>query len=283
MHNRGEDSEKDSKNSLLNEKPISKYVIWALYDDAESSYQKAIKKYFDNEFIVYSIGINDPSKIKFKESENYKYKQIDLSLLNFNLINQLKQLEKPDIILASPPCESWSGADCGGKMFAKITTTSEKVEDDTSIWKVRNKKYYDEYNKTAHPVKRRLFLQKEIGRILGISTIGATIHIIQTFKPKIWIIENPATSKTWDFQKHHWDFHNKFYENKTYYSSYDIDFSLKPTIFKSNIKLDLLTNRNKGNNDHMARGSYSKRSSIPSELIKDIINQIKIKLNKKSK
>ncbi|MCK8462222.1 DNA methyltransferase, partial [Mycoplasma capricolum subsp. capricolum] len=45
------------KNSLLNEKSISKYVIWALYDDAESSYQKAIKKYFDNEFIVYSIGI----------------------------------------------------------------------------------------------------------------------------------------------------------------------------------------------------------------------------------
>ncbi|WFQ91582.1 hypothetical protein MFERI14815_00178 [Mycoplasma feriruminatoris] len=271
MHNKIESSNNSNEMKSSFSKP---YVIWALFDDAESSYQKAIKKHFDKQFIVYSIGINDPKNIKFKNSNFYKYMQIDLSLLNFNLLNQLKELENPDIILASPPCESWSGADCGAKMFAKISTSEKRIKGDTSIWEIRNRKYYDDYNKNAHPVKRRSFLQKEVGRLLGVSTIGATINIIETFKPKVWVIENPATSKTWEFQKRHWNFDNNCFENRTYYSSYDLNFSLKSTIFKSNLKLQLRKNRQKGNNDHMARGSYSKRSSIPSELIKDIILQI---------
>jgi hypothetical protein len=34
--------------------------------------------------------------------------------------------------------------------------------------------------------------------------------------------------------------------------------------------------RVKGNNEHMAKGSYAERSAIPYELIKDIIGQILI-------
>ncbi len=85
------------------------------------------------------------------------------------------------------------------------------------------------------------------------------------------MIENPQTSKTWEFQRNHWDF--KGIENLAYYSAYDSNFSPKPTIFKSNIKLNLISTRTPGNKDHMARGSYSKRSSIPSKLIIEIINQ----------
>jgi len=59
--------------------------------------------------------------------------------------------------------------------------------------------------------------------------------------------------------------------NKTYYSSYDKSFSTKPTIFASNEKLNLKTKKLKGNNDHMALGSYDKRSAIPQNLIKKII------------
>jgi len=61
--------------------------------------------------------------------------------------------------------------------------------------------------------------------------------------------------------------------NGTYYSAYDNSFSLKPTIFKSNIKLNLLQKSERSNGDHMAKGSYLKRSSIPDLLIKDIIEQ----------
>jgi hypothetical protein len=239
----------------------TKLIIWALYDDAESSYKQGIEKFFHGQFEVHSVGINN---IKFEKSDFYFYHLIDLSLSNFNLINQLKDLPKPDVILASPPCESWSGADCAGKMFRSI--------DKNGNWIVMNSHYYEEYNKKAHPVKRRFFSQKERGRILGESTIGATIEIINHFKPKVWVIENPQTSKSWEFQKYHWNFEG--IETLAYYSSYDPNFSLKPTIFKSNIALNLLTTRVKGNNDHMARGSYSKRSSIPIALIQSIVSQI---------
>jgi len=248
----------------MNNQINKKIVIWALYDDADSSYKNAIKNHFDGIFEVHSVGINN---VTFLEKENYFYHLIDLSLNNFNLIKQLtKELPKPDVILASPPCESWSGADCAGKMFRSIQSDGH--------WIVMNSRYYDEYNKKAHPVKRRFFSQKERGRILGESTIGATIEIIRHFNPTVWIIENPQTSKSWDFQEHHWDFNG--IENLTFYSSYNSNFSPKPTIFKSNLKFELKKEKNKGNNDHMARGSYSKRSSIPLELIKEILNQVLI-------
>jgi hypothetical protein len=246
----------------MKNKNISKIIVWALYDDADSSYMNAIKKSFDGKFEVHSIGIND---VVFAPSDLYFYHKIDLSLNNYNLLKTLsKELPHPDIILASPPCESWSGADCAGKMFRSI--------DDKGNWIVMNSQYYDDYNKRAHPVKRRFFSQKERGRILGESTIGATIEIIKHFNPKIWVIENPQTSKSWEFQKKHWNFHG--IENLTYYSSYNQNFSPKPTIFKSNVELSLIKDKVKGNNDHMARGSYSKRSSIPFELIKSIIEQL---------
>ncbi|ADE19901.1 cytosine-specific DNA modification methyltransferase [Mycoplasma crocodyli MP145] len=186
-----------------------------------------------------------------------------MSITNPNLIKQLSELPNPDIIFASPPCESWSGADCSGRMFKGI--------DNVGLWKVANSKYYDEYLKTCHPVKRRYFQQKETGRLIGEGTVGGSISIIKHFKPKVWVIENPATSKSWEFQEEHWNFSGKL--NKTYYSSYDENYSLKPTIFKSNLTFNLKTERRTANNSHMSHGSYARRSSIPDELIKDILEQ----------
>ena len=256
-----------NKNRDPRERERERIVIWALYDDAQSSYKKATKKYFDNlDLEVHSFGIND---VSFPEKDKYFYHKVDLSLNNLDLIKQLKAFPKPTIILASPPCESWSGADCDGKMLRSISSDG--------YWEVKNSVYYDQYNNKAHPVKKRFFVNKERGRIIGESTIGATIHIIKEFNPKAWIIENPLTSKTWDFQEYHWNFQG--IKNKTYYSSYDSSFSLKPTIFKSNIKLNLKNEKIKGNKNHMAIGSYSTRSSIPSELIKDLLEQIMVKIN----
>ncbi|QBF34529.1 DNA methyltransferase [Mycoplasmopsis phocirhinis] len=240
-----------------------KIIVWALYDDAESSYKNSIKHFNENdksiETEVHSIGINN---VKFDKSESYFYHRIDLSLTNFELFEQLDFLPKPDIILASPPCESWSRADCDGRMFRTL--------DNQGNWVVKNHDYYVEYNKKSHPNKRRFFEQKEKSRLIGEATIGATIMIIKHFKPKVWVIENPKTSKSWDFQKNHWSFEGLM--NLTYYASYDENFSLKPTIFKSNIELNLKKNRpSKTNSNHMAKGSYSLRSAIPLNLINDIM------------
>lgn len=246
---------------------MNRIVIWALYDDAESSYMRAIKKHFRGKFEVHSIGINH---IKFSRSKNYFYHRIDLSILNDNLIQELNKLPKPDIILASPPCESWSGADCNGKMFVKFS-------EDHNL-SIKGEEFYNQYNLKCHPVKRRFFHQKEKGRILGEATIAGTIRIIFEFNPLVWVIENPRGSKTWEFQEKHLGFSHNM--NLTYYSSYDENYSLKPTIFESNIQLNLFGRKNNGNKDHMARGSYSKRSSIPEELVKEIINQIRQHLSK---
>lgn len=139
-------------------------------------------------------------------------------------------------------------------------------------WKVKNRDYYKRYNARCHPVKTRYFEQKETSRLIGEATIGGTIKIIEKYKPSIWIIENPKTSKTWDFQKEHWCF--KGIENNTNYSSYDKNFSKKPTIFKSNYEFNLKKDKSNGNKAHMANGNYAKRSSIPLLLIKDLIDQI---------
>ena len=146
-------------------------------------------------------------------------------------------------------------------------------------WTIKNSSFYEKHNKKCHKVKRRYFLNKETSRILGEATIGATIKIINHFKPKFWAIENPQTSKLWDFVNYHWNFKNNV-NNLTYYSSYSLKFSKKPTIFKSNIKLDLKKNKIKGNKSHMALGSYSTRSSIPVNLVKDILDQFLKELKK---
>lgn len=148
--------------------------------------------------------------------------------------------------------------------------------DQNGNWFIQNKNFYEMYNKYCKPVKKRYFVQKERSRLIGESTVGGTIEIINTFNPKVWIIENPKTSLTWKFQEYHWNF--KGIMNNTYYSAYDENFSLKPTIFKSNIKLNLINKSAKGNRGHMSFGSYSKRSSIPEKLIKDIMDSILIHL-----
>lgn len=243
-------------------------VIWALFDDGNCSYRKAMETFHNGKFKVYSIGINERNE-NLEWNDNYIYKKIDISLINFNLLNEFETLDKPDIILASPPCESWSIADSGATMVKKINNDC--------TWQIQNKKFYDDYNAICeHAQMKRQFHNKEQSRILGESTIGATIRLIQVFKPKFWVIENPQTSKSWQYQKNHWGFEGV--ENLTFYSSYNEKFSLKPTIFKSNFEMDLSSKKKFGDNSYFANGSYDQRSSIPDTLIAAIIdNYINLK------
>lgn len=82
-------------------------VIWSLFDSGTGSYRQAINEYFPN-IRNYSIGID-----KLHKNNDF----INLDLADFHklfgdnsLFNTLDNLPKPNIILASPPCESWSVA-----------------------------------------------------------------------------------------------------------------------------------------------------------------------------
>lgn len=92
-------------------------IVWCLYDDANGSWNKYSKEQNENTFI--SIGINN------NDWDNY-YK-IDLSIQNENLIKELWQLPKPDIIVASPPCESWSIADNQQRLWREQKGNNIKV------------------------------------------------------------------------------------------------------------------------------------------------------------
>lgn len=90
-------------------------VVWSLFDSGRGAYRRTIDKYFSDRLENYSIGID-----KLNESNNF----INLNLADYGalfgndkLFATLDQLPKPDIILASPPCESWSVASAmrGGK------------------------------------------------------------------------------------------------------------------------------------------------------------------------
>ncbi|WP_259637531.1 DNA cytosine methyltransferase [Mycoplasmopsis fermentans] len=88
------------------------------------SYFKALQN--NENCVIYSIGIQEHKDLK-------NYYNIDFSLNNVNLINQLKLIPKPDIIIASPPCESWSRADCSLAIWKDISEAS---------WKLNNYEFY---------------------------------------------------------------------------------------------------------------------------------------------
>lgn len=244
-----------------------KKVIWALYDDAQMCYKKSINSFFSKkDVLVISIGINN-KKIK-------NYERVDLSVSNPNLLNDLLKIEKkygkPEIVLASPPCECWSGADCNGRIWKSICCTKNKQV--TKI-EIKNNFFYGNYNKRCYKNKRRDYYKKTAGMLNGIGTITATIWVIDFFKPKNWVIENPKTSMIWKWITSNFDTKSHFF-NSSNYACYDNNFSLKPTTFYSNKSLKLKSNHITGNKKHMSYGSYSRRSSIPSLLIKDIVNQL---------
>lgn len=89
-------------------------IVWALFDSGNGSYFKSAKKF--EEIEIYSIGL---------DIENKNDHFINLNLADYSylfkdntLFDTLDKLPKPDLIIASPPCESWSVASAmrGGAM-----------------------------------------------------------------------------------------------------------------------------------------------------------------------
>lgn len=166
----------------------------------------------------------------------------------------LDKLEPPDVILASPPCESWSVASAmkGGNACWKqeqgIITSLFGGYEESSKFTIRNKDDYSNYN---------------------------TLKIIDHYKPKIFVIENPAYGRIWEYIANVIGF-NIPYENLTYYNNYGYPVQ-KATKFGSNINLKLRNKRIKGKIGlkHYNNGGnrYNTRSNIPIDLVKSILKE----------
>ncbi len=83
-----------------------KIVVWALFDSGKGCYTQAAKKFKNIE--IYPIGID----IERKNNHFIELNLADYSRLFGNgiLFDTLDKLPRPDVILASPPCESFSVA-----------------------------------------------------------------------------------------------------------------------------------------------------------------------------
>lgn len=235
-----------------------KKVIWSLFDSETAITQELNSE----EYIVYSIGLPSSTSI----TDNF----ISMDLSRKSCLNKLEKLPKPDIILASPPCETWVTVNIGNVVHFN-----------------RN---FNEYNLYWQKnFKPNNFTKKhKNNRLLGQRTAYFTFKIIEKFKPEYWCIENGSSSLIFNYLNKYFGLSG--YKNKTYYSSYDnVNFGRKPTTIFSNKKMILRNDFKKSNIatvDHLKgskRGTkevkmtYSERSAVPIQLYQHILDIIENK------
>jgi hypothetical protein len=261
-------------------------VVWALFDSGTGSYKKALSKYFPD-YEVYSVGVD------MLHENRADFLELDLACNDSyfggnTLFNELDKLPEPDVIIASPPCESWSNASAiqGGNVNWYDSDATFK---DGSKWHskftIRSSKQLAHARDVNHAHNIPTFEDSARNRLNGEACALNTICIIEHYQPESWIIENPMTSKIWYYFEDIVDFRG--IKNKTRYNNYDDNFPQKPTIFYSNKELNLDNSINKARNYLGKRGggrqlgdgsigitNYNNRSAIPELLIKTIFENI---------
>lgn len=253
-------------------------IVWSLFDSGNGCYKNAAERYFLNRLVNYSIGL---------DIENKNTHFIHLNLADYSdlfgssvMFTRLDQLPKPDIILASPPCESWSIASSmkGGNVCwysEELLTLFGPVKSTNSFTLRTRSQLEGHFEKSPH--FKKFWWKTVYNRINGELCAYNTIRIIERYQPQVWVIENPQTSKIWRYYREIQDFQG--IENVAHYNAYDRSFSKKPTTFYSNIYLPIRTSyeraeavlsRRKGDDRRVIHG-YNAKSNIPLPLIKDIL------------
>lgn len=229
-------------------------VVWYLFGNDNGCVKQALKDY-DCE--VYCIGI---------DQNGYGVNLADYSFMfgDDKLYNKLCDYPTPDIIFASPPCESWSVA------------SGMKGGNSAYIWKEIDmlairpfesyKERFDNYD---------TYIRTMYTRINGELCLLNTFRIIDMFKPTYYFIENPKSGRMSYFIEKYLD--KDVYRNECTYFSYDDDFTLKPTYIFSNIELNLKVDKPDGRGSLLDRTNtgnrYLYRSRVPHGLIQDIYEQ----------
>lgn len=241
-------------------------IIWALFDSGNGCYKRSAKKFEDIE--IYSIGLD----IENKNDHFIHLNLADYSYLfgDTTMFDTLDNLPKPDLIIASPPCESWSIgstiADGNASWKQEKGDSLFKPQKPLSRFTIRD---YEDFSNYQYNPEKSL-----VNRINGELCIFNTIQILKKYKPEYYVIENPMTSRIWDYIDKILGLSIKF-ENKTYYMNYDYPIA-KPTKFKSNVDLKLNGNiPPKAEKDfRYMPWSYNERSNIPEKLVDEIFQKI---------
>ena len=220
-----------------------KTIIWSLFD-SETAITQDLNS---DKYKVYSIGLPSSSSI----TDNF----IKIDLSKRSCLNKLSKLPKPDIIFASPPCETWVTVSVG-----QLQHYANRKYDERNL--------YWNHSFKGNDLTRRL----RENRIQGQKTAYWTYRIIKEFDPGMWVIENGISSNIFKYLSNFFGLIG--YKNICRYSSYcNIEFSEKPTIFYSNKKMKLRKYKTKSNiKIDKSKTKYSDRSKVPIQVYRDILN-----------
>lgn len=207
---------------------MGKKIIFDFFGGGQNSVFNTLKEFnLLNEYEIYTFDITPP--------QHNKQYYLDLSQDINIIIKELEKFPKPDIITASPLCQSFScilSMKGGGTCFWKLNN-------DKTLLIERER---EEFNKLKSGFTAKLDADKQLEiKILGQKCIDNTIELIKHFQPKYYYIENPASSLMWKYitlNKKDWFNENPKYLNKANYGQYGFLIN-KPTIFLSNTKMEL--------------------------------------------
>lgn len=232
--------------------------VLALFDDSHSS----VRKCWQNDFVL-SVGLNGCDN-----------EVVCLDLSDENSLSEIVKLNeeyKFDLIFANPPCESWSRAtNCkNGTVYRNLPSLELKTFEEWLNCGYSNVNRILESGRYDLKAKYNEYVERGVN---GNKTVNFTLKVIKTLNLP-FIIENPTQSLLFQYIRGKLN----FIENKTFYSAYNKNFSLKPTTFASNFKLNLRENRILNGNMRTKKGRSDKsvRSLVPFELLLDIREQLR--------
>lgn len=245
-------------------------IEWALFDSGNGCYAQGVRELNEGgqKMTIYSVGLD----IENKNNHFIHLNLADYSYMfgNNKMYDTLDRLPNPDLIIASPPCESWSKAsamDSGNACWKQERDDESLFAPQTPLSPFTIRDYAD-YEKYQYKAENQI-----VKRINGELCTYNLVQIIRRYKPRYYIIENPASSKIWSYIDRVLGFKIP-YDNLAHYNQYDNYPTQKPTRFKSNIELKLKTGNKLSSIDFKQIRRYNIRSNIPISLVKSIFEQV---------
>lgn len=176
---------------------MKKIICWALFDSETGDYMSTVKKYFNDEINIYGVGISHYGK----NTDNY----VNFDLSDFTELftgvsiadKLLKLLPKPDIIVASPPCESWSHLTSINNGNIHWKRYASKLFPDNKIFQLQDVDIQTGFVKNGS-------IKTFYTRVNGELCHQNTWEIIKKTNPQVFMVENPD-NYSWEYiRKYIW-------------------------------------------------------------------------------
>ncbi|HEZ2359378.1 TPA: DNA methyltransferase [Neisseria meningitidis] len=226
--------------------------ILALFDDGNGSVKKALP-----EHEVVSVGIGNADIV------------MDLSdLKNVKKLVDMHKKEPFDLLMASPPCESWSFSTAGdnGNAYRDKDSLSLRTFQNWKKNPYVSIRRLVERNAPEIPAVYSRYLRKGVN---GDLTALFTAELVKALGIP-FVIENPQSSMIFDKLAREG---LSFVKNVACYAAYSDAFPLKRTGFASSLAMNLKQVKRAKFAFHAWKGSHHiVRSSIPEDLIKHIVS-----------